>query len=79
MERTINYNEKTIPNSLKKWYGTLFTDLRHGEGKLTSKDFMAIIRFAVDIRLVGSGLFKKSKSITDLVLGTLYTHRLGLG
>ena len=40
---------------------------------------MAIIRFAVDIQLVGSGLFKKSKSITDLVLGTLYTHRLGLG
>lgn len=58
---------------------TPFTNLRHGKGKLTSKDFMAILRFAVGIQLVGSGLFKKSKSITGLVLGTLYTHRLGLG
>lgn len=53
--------------------GTPFTNLRHGKGKLTSKDFMAIIRFAVGIQLVGSGLFKKSKSITGLVLGN-YIH-----
>lgn len=61
MERTINYNEKQILILSRNWGGGAFTDLRHGEGKLTSKDFMDIIRFAVDIRLVGSGLFKKSK------------------
>ena len=62
MERTINYNEKQILILSRNWQGgSPFTDLQHGEGKLTSKDFMDIIRFAVDIRLVGSGLFKKSK------------------
>lgn len=49
MERTVNYHEKQIRILARNWGKRTPKHLLHGEGKLTSKDFMAIIRFAVDI------------------------------
>lgn len=48
----------------------------YGAGTLTCNDFMAMIRFAIDMWLVGFGLAwkfgLKSKNVICLVLGILY-------